>query len=276
MFCTKCGHSINANLKFCTNCGTPVKVLAVPQPVSNIVAEEAKRKAENEALKRLQLEEERKKKEEAWQKAELEKLAMDKAEEEKRRNEEEAQGKAGAVKTEEEERRMKEELNKKLKEVKNKKSKKSTIVIILLILVILIGAGGSYFIWTKYATEKEQAVNLEKKRVEQNIMLANQAIVQKNYESAMSLINNINWEMNPESYKEYVAQYNTQRENMHQAVVQLKKQQDSLNTAMETAKAMAMQKMQQDSLNNIRMIDSLIAVKKVKNNSFIGNKRGKS
>lgn len=98
------------------------------------------------------------------------------------------------------------------------KKKQSSFLKIFGIIGIVITIGVSIFIWKQHNDEKEQFINLEKQRVEQTIAQVNQAIAQQNYEFALSMLNNINWQLNPDDNKQFVEQYNNQRETLRQII----------------------------------------------------------
>lgn len=111
------------------------------------------------------------------------------------------------------------------------KKKQFSFLKIFLIIGIIIALGVATFLWKKYTDAKLESTNLEKQRVEQIIAQVNQAVAQQNYELALSTLDNINWQLNPEDNKQFVEQYNNQRENLRQIITPLKAQQDSMKLA---------------------------------------------
>jgi hypothetical protein len=110
MFCTHCGNKLIESNKFCTNCGTPVKLVnAASDPIEEKILaereaqmkrdkaafenhEEARKRMEKEALERKRIEETRIANErEAIVKAEEARKRMEKEAEEKKRLDEESQ-----------------------------------------------------------------------------------------------------------------------------------------------------------------------------------------
>jgi uncharacterized membrane protein YqaE (UPF0057 family) len=121
------------------------------------------------------------------------------------------------------------------------KKKSSTSKILLIILaIVLVGAG--VFVTTfnssvKSKDKTEQAINDEKVRLDVIIKDVNQAVSDKKYDDALLKINSINWLYDPTANKGYVDQYNSQRENLRNTVMQLKENDRSENQQQATDKA---------------------------------------
>lgn len=121
------------------------------------------------------------------------------------------------------------------------KKKSSTSKILLIILaIVLVGAG--VFVTTfnssvKSKDKTEQAINDEKARLDVIIKDVNQAVSDKKYDDALLKINSINWLYDPAANKGYVDQYNSQRENLRNTVMQLKDAEHSENQQQATDKA---------------------------------------
>ncbi|HJV78531.1 MAG TPA: hypothetical protein VJ602_09120 [Paludibacter sp.] len=121
------------------------------------------------------------------------------------------------------------------------KKKSSTSKVLLIILaIVLVGAG--IFVTTfnsslKSKDKTEQAINDEKARLEVIIKDVNQAVSDKKYDDALLKINSINWLYDPAANKGYVDQYNSQRENLRNTVMQLKDAEHSENQQQATDKA---------------------------------------
>jgi len=109
--------------------------------------------------------------------------------------------------------------------------KRFSLVKIFLVVGIIAALGVAVFLWGKYSDAKSQSINLEKQRLEQIIAQVNQAVAQQQYELALRTLDNINWQLNRDDNKEYVEQYNNQRENLRQIIAPLNNRQDSLNKA---------------------------------------------
>jgi glycerol-3-phosphate cytidylyltransferase-like family protein len=123
--------------------------------------------------------------------------------------------------------------------VEPKKSSTSKILLIIL-AIALVGAG--VFVMTNNSSEKskdktEQAINDEKTRLDVIIKDVNQAVSDKKYDDALLKINSINWLYDPTTNKGYVDQYNAQRENLRNTVMQLKDAEHSENQQQANQKA---------------------------------------
>jgi hypothetical protein len=103
--------------------------------------------------------------------------------------------------------------------------KKSWGLRILLIVLGIVIAGGAFFYMTNSSlksNEKTKSVNDEKARLELIINEVNEAVKAKNYDEALLKINSINWLYEPGANKDYVDQYNLQRENLRKTIEDLK------------------------------------------------------
>jgi len=115
--------------------------------------------------------------------------------------------------------------------VEPQKNKTSTTKILLLILAFVIVCTTIYVTLISPVTNKstdktEQSINDEKSRLEIIIHEVNQAVNDKKYDDALLKINSVNWLYDPTANKGYVDQYNSQRENLRNTIVQLKSEQN--------------------------------------------------
>ena len=104
--------------------------------------------------------------------------------------------------------------------------------ILLIVLGIAIVAGGFFYMTNSSlkSNEKTKSVNDEKARLEIIINDVNEAVKAKNYDDALLKINSINWLYEPGANKDYVDQYNLQRENLRKTIEDLKANSSSATT----------------------------------------------
>jgi hypothetical protein len=104
---------------------------------------------------------------------------------------------------------------------------------VLTIIGAVVIISGICIAWLNYSAEQrrketEQRINTEKERLQQIVSEANQYAQSKNYESALIALNNINWQYEPSTNKDYVELYSKQREDLRQTIITLKNEQDSI------------------------------------------------
>jgi uncharacterized membrane protein YhaH (DUF805 family) len=108
---------------------------------------------------------------------------------------------------------------------KNKSGSFFSKIILVFTGIIIISSLVYYFNYKSSAEinyANEQAINSENQRLQAVISQINELALQNNYNEALLQINNINWIYKPSSYKDYVQQYNLQRENLKQTILELK------------------------------------------------------
>lgn len=134
--------------------------------------------------------------------------------------------------------------------------KLSTSKILLIVLAIVLVGAGVFVSMNKSSQQSkdktEQGVTDEKARLQIIINEVNQAVSDKKYDDALLKINSINWLYEPGNNKDYVDQYNSQRENLRNTVEQLKTNQDQQDQQKANEKAAAASQQQPVSTDTIK------------------------
>ena len=134
--------------------------------------------------------------------------------------------------------------------------KLSTSKILLIVLAIVLVGAGVFVSMNKSSQQSkdktEQGVTDEKARLQIIINEVNQAVSDKKYDDALLKINSINWLYEPGNNKDYVDQYNSQRENLRNTVEQLKTNQGLEDQQKASEKAAAAAQQQPVSTDTIK------------------------
>ena len=134
--------------------------------------------------------------------------------------------------------------------------KLSTSKILLIVLAIVVVCAGVFVTMNKSSQQSkdktEQGVTDEKARLQIIINEVNQAVSDKKYDDALLKINSINWLYEPGANKDYVDQYNSQRENLRNTVEQLKANQEQEDQQQANEKAAAAAQQQPVSTDTIK------------------------